>query len=104
MELDDDEFIGGEDSDDSESESSESESEDEEDELLPIERKSRKMDAEKAKKTSESRLEQLQVNVRDEETYQLPSSSSSESSDEGDDDDDDERRKNRLRRRKAFQI
>ena len=93
LDLDDDEFIGGEDSDDSESESSESESEDEEDELLPIERKSRKMDAEKAKKTSESRLEQLQVNVRDEETYQLPSSSSSESSDEGDDDDDDERRK-----------
>ena len=93
LDLDDDEFIGGEDSDDSESESSESESEDEEDELLPIERKSRKMDAEKAKKTSESRLEQLQVNVRDEETYQLPSSSSSESSDEGDDDDDDDERR-----------
>ena len=93
VDLDDDEFIGGEDSDDSESESSESESEDEEDELLPIERKSRKMDAEKAKKTSESRLEQLQVNVRDEETYQLPSSSSSESSDEGDDDDDERRKK-----------
>ena len=93
VDLDDDEFIGGEDSDDSESESSESESEDEEDELLPIERKSRKMDAEKAKKTSESRLEQLQVNVRDEETYQLPSSSSSESSDEGDDDDDDDERR-----------
>ena len=93
LDLDDDEFIGGEDSDDSESESSESESEDEEDELLPIERKSRKMDAEKAKKTSESRLEQLQVNVRDEETYQLPSSSSSESSDEGDDDDDERRKK-----------
>jgi ribosomal RNA methyltransferase Nop2 len=89
----DDEFIGGgEDSDDSESESeSESEDEDEEDELLPIERKSRKMDAEKAKKASEARLEQLQVNVRDEETYQLPSSSS-ESSD-GEYDDDDERRK-----------
>jgi len=93
VDLDDDEFIGGEDSEDSESESSESESEDEEDELLPIERKSRKMDAEKAKKTSESRLEQLQVNVRDEETYQLPSSSSSESSDEGDDDDDERRKK-----------
>lgn len=90
----DDEFIGsGEDSDDSESESeSESEDEDEEDELLPIERKSRKMDAEKAKKASEARLEQLQVNVRDEETYQLPSSSS-ESSDGEYDDDDDERRK-----------
>jgi len=90
----DDEFIGGgEDSDDSESESeSESEDEDEEDELLPIERKSRKMDAEKAKKASEARLEQLQVNVKDEETYQLPSSSS-ESSDGEYDDDDDERRK-----------
>ena len=92
----DDEFIGGgEDSDDSESESeseSELEDEDEEDELLPIERKSRKMDAEKAKKASEARLEQLQVNVRDEETYQLPSSSS-ESSDGEYDDDDDERRK-----------
>jgi ribosomal RNA methyltransferase Nop2 len=90
----DDEFIGGgEDSDDSESESeSESEYEDEEDELLPIERKSRKMDAEKAKKASEARLEQLQVNVKDEETYQLPSSSS-ESSDGEYDDDDDERRK-----------
>ena len=83
----------------------ESESEGEEDELLPIERKSRKMDAEKAKKTSESRLEQLQVNVRDEETYQLPSSSSSESSDEGDDDTRTTNvEKNRLRRRKAFQI
>ena len=91
----DDEFIGGgEDSDDSESESeSESEDEDEEDELLPIERKSRKMDAEKAKKASEARLEQLQVNVRDEETYQLPSSSSESSDGEYDDDDDDERRK-----------
>ena len=90
----DDEFIGGgEDSDDSESESeSESEDEDEEDELLPIERKSRKMDVEKAKKASEARLEQLQVNVRDEELYQLPSSSS-ESSDGEYDDDDDERRK-----------
>jgi len=91
----DDEFIGGgEDSDDSESESeSESEDEDEEDELLPIERKSRKMDAEKAKKASEARLEQLQVNVKDEETYQLPSSSSESSDGEYDDDDDDERRK-----------
>jgi ribosomal RNA methyltransferase Nop2 len=92
----DDEFIGGgEDSDDSESESeSESEDEDEEDELLPIERKSRKMDAEKAKKASEARLEQLQVNVRDEEMYQLPSSSSESSDGEyDDDDDDDERRK-----------
>jgi len=50
------------------------------------------MDAEKAKKASEARLEQLQVNVKDEETYQLPSSSS-ESSDGEYDDDDDERRK-----------
>ena len=94
----DDEFNGGNsDEDDSESES-ESESDDEDEDLLPIERKSRKMDAEKAKKASEARLEQLQVNVRDEETYDLPSSSSSSSSgssgsDSDDDDDNDERRK-----------
>ncbi len=92
----DDEFNGGNsDEDDSESES-ESESDDEDEDLLPIERKSRKMDAEKAKKASEARLEQLQVNVRDEETYDLPSSSSgsSDSDDDDDDDDDnDERRK-----------
>ena len=90
----DDEFNGGNsDEDDSETES-ESESDDEDEDLLPIERKSRKMYAEKAKKASEARLEQLQVNVRDEETYDLPSSSSSSgSSDSDDDDDNDERRK-----------
>ena len=90
----DDEFNGGNsDEDDSESES-ESESDDEDEDLLPIERKSRKMDAEKAKKASEARLEQLQVNVRDEETYDLPSSSSGSSdSDDDDNNNNDERRK-----------
>ena len=94
----DDEFNGGNsDEDDSESES-ESESDDEDEDLLPIERKSRKMDAEKAKKASEARLEQLQVNVRDEETYDLPSSSSSSGSSDSDDDDDDD---NDERRKKS---
>ena len=92
MNVDDDFNGGNSDEDDSESES-ESESDDEDEDLLPIERKSRKMDAEKAKKASEARLEQLQVNVRDEETYDLPSSSSSSGSSDSDDDDNDERRK-----------
>ena len=95
----DDIFNGGNsDEDDSESES-ESESDDEDEDLLPIERKSRKMDAEKAKKASEARLEQLQVNVRDEETYDLPSSSSSSGSSDSDDDDDDDN--NDERRKKS---
>ena len=97
----DDEFNGGNsDEDDSESES-ESESDDEDEDLLPIERKSRKMDAEKAKKASEARLEQLQVNVRDEETYDLPSSSSSSGSSDSDDDDDDDDDNDERRKKSA---
>ena len=97
----DDIFNGGNsDEDDSESES-ESESDDEDEDLLPIERKSRKMDAEKAKKASEARLEQLQVNVRDEETYDLPSSSSSSGSSDSDDDDDDDDNNDERRKKSA---
>ena len=69
---DDDEFSDDE-IDDRDESSEEEEDDDDDDELLPIERRSRKMEKEEKRKASIARLEQLQVDVKDEpETYQLP--------------------------------